>query len=192
MSSEFWIQLASVTETPGPFRIETTVQWWERANLLSAEPRLRLLEPFVLNLEGYRLGRRLLFRGELGGRLELECASCTELFAYAHRHPVELLLEPLPAGAEVPEYGLELDPEEDALARYAGESVSMEPVLVEALLLSWPMHARCAETCRGLCPSCGRNLNREACGCGSQAKPGPFDRLASLLPDRSGSGGTEN
>jgi uncharacterized protein len=187
--SDLSIHVPSVSETPSDFRIQTTAEWWQRAHLLPAEVGIRLLEPFALQLEGYRLGRRLLFRGELGGCVELRCAACNEPFVYRHREPVELLLEPLPAGEAPPEGGLALDADDPSLGRYAGEDLDFEPVLIESLLLSWPMHQRCTEACRGLCPECGCNRNRESCECGGGAESHPFERLRSLLPRPRGGAG---
>jgi uncharacterized protein len=33
------------------------------------------------------------------------------------------------------------------------------------LVLALPLAPRCRETCRGLCPQCGTNLNTGACSC---------------------------
>ncbi len=38
----------------------------------------------------------------------------------------------------------------------------------------------CSENCRGLCPQCGCDLNRESCDCHEQAPPSPFAALAAL------------
>jgi uncharacterized protein len=38
----------------------------------------------------------------------------------------------------------------------------------EQLYLSLPMKPLCQDACKGLCPSCGTNLNRGACDCSNQ------------------------
>jgi len=43
--------------------------------------------------------------------------------------------------------------------------VDLDPYVHEAVVLGTPMIALCREECRGLCPSCGVNLNRETCAC---------------------------
>lgn len=35
----------------------------------------------------------------------------------------------------------------------------------ESILLAVPMKHLCSQDCRGLCPTCGANLNRETCRC---------------------------
>jgi uncharacterized protein len=43
--------------------------------------------------------------------------------------------------------------------------IDLEPYVHEAVVLATPMLILCREDCRGLCPSCGVNWNRETCAC---------------------------
>ncbi|HXV13419.1 MAG TPA: DUF177 domain-containing protein [Candidatus Krumholzibacteria bacterium] len=43
--------------------------------------------------------------------------------------------------------------------------IDLEPYVHEAVVLATPMLVLCREDCRGLCPSCGVNWNRETCSC---------------------------
>ena len=49
------------------------------------------------------------------------------------------------------------------------------------MLLELPMNLLCSEECRGLCPHCGKNLNREKCACRDEEEPdarwGALDNL---------------
>lgn len=38
----------------------------------------------------------------------------------------------------------------------------------EQLLLGFPMKVLCSQDCKGLCPGCGVNLNKETCRCGKK------------------------
>jgi uncharacterized protein len=38
-------------------------------------------------------------------------------------------------------------------------------LIAEQVILALPTQPLCAESCRGLCASCGANLNRESCCC---------------------------
>lgn len=178
------LSLACLTETPQRFQLISSRAWWEEHRPLFRDPESRLLEPFALDLEGYRLGNRLLFRGELCGVAELPCGRCLEPYAHAIRDRVELLLEPLPnpellpEGA--PEGGIELDPEDLEIGRYAGDELDFGVLLREMLLFDWPMQPRCAESCLGLCPSCGANRNFETCSCQGAQASGPFAALGEL------------
>ncbi|MCP4704346.1 MAG: DUF177 domain-containing protein [candidate division Zixibacteria bacterium] len=54
----------------------------------------------------------------------------------------------------------------DVIHLDAGKSiVDLSGVIREAVMLELPAKPLCDEACRGLCPSCGINLNDESCKC---------------------------
>ncbi len=61
-----------------------------------------------------------------------------------------------------------LDPRvDDELDTYplVQDRVDLELVAREAILLDLPLAPLCRETCAGLCPTCGTDLNEGACSC---------------------------
>lgn len=50
-----------------------------------------------------------------------------------------------------------------------GEVLDLQPLVRDALLLELPLAPLCSESCRGLCPTCGADLNSVVCGCSSAA-----------------------
>ena len=183
--SSLSLPVVKLTEQPQRFPLVADAAWWEENRGHFRDPDSTPVEPFGLDLEGYRLGNRLLFRGELAGVLELPCGRCAELYPHPIREHIELLLEPLPtsANASAPDAGIELDPEDLEIGRYAGDELDFGVVLREILLFEWPMQPRCAESCLGLCPSCGGNRNQGSCNCQGEAEEAasPFAALGELL-----------
>ena len=60
---------------------------------------------------------------------------------------------------------------------FDGKTIDLDPLVREQVLLALPMHAVCRDDCKGLCGSCGQNLNEGQCGCATtQVDP----RLAAL------------
>lgn len=51
------------------------------------------------------------------------------------------------------------------LAEYRDEKIDLGEVVREQLYLALPMKPLCQEDCKGLCPVCGVNRNRETCTC---------------------------
>lgn len=183
--SDLLVQVAKVRERARPFRLEASEAWWGQHRELFRDPESGLLDPFVLDLEGYCLGQRLFFRGDVAGTVELPCGRCVEPYPHRFADRVELLLEPLPttdaALDGLPEGGIRLDPEDLEIGRYAGDELDFGVVLREVLLFNWPMQPRCEEGCLGLCPSCGANRNRESCECEGASQNRPFAALGELL-----------
>lgn len=175
------IRVERIHEDPRSFRLQAAPGWWEEVRADFQEPQTPVRSPFALEIEGYRLGERLLFRGRIGGSVELECGRCAEPFEQSFSEPLELLLEPSQNAAAIPASGIELDPEDLALGSYAGEELDFGPLMLEILALAWPMQPRCTESCRGLCPQCGRNRNEEVCSCEGRGGHRPFSGLGQLL-----------
>jgi uncharacterized protein len=122
--------------------------------------------------------RDVLVRGHLTGHLELACSRCLETFAAPATAEFDLLLAPgpAPAGAEEEELSrTDLD-----LDYYQGEVVDLESLLKEQIILMMPLKPLCQEDCKGLCPHCGANLNRETCQCRAEAVNSPLAHLAKL------------
>jgi uncharacterized protein len=75
-------------------------------------------------------------------------------------------------------------PEEEEVKIDAGEAeigfyengLELEDILREQVLLALPMQRVCSETCKGICPGCGKNRNETACDC----KPEMDDRWGAL------------
>jgi len=51
------------------------------------------------------------------------------------------------------------------LAEYREDKIDLGEVVREQLYLALPMKPLCREDCKGLCPVCGANRNRETCTC---------------------------
>jgi uncharacterized protein len=60
------------------------------------------------------------------------------------------------------------------------EEVDVTEDIREAILLSLPHFPLCDESCKGLCPRCGKSLNGAPCGCGKIETGGAWSALNSL------------
>ena len=178
--SHLVIPIGQLGDSPRRFHLECDAEWWDRARLHLRELESPLLRAFELDVRGHRLGARLLFQGELRGQVELSCGRCLETFPFGVREPLQILLEPAPPGA-VLESGIELDPEDPEVGRYAGDELDFDSLAMEMLALVWPMQPHCREDCAGLCPGCGANRNREPCRCESAPGRRPFEALRELI-----------
>jgi len=65
--------------------------------------------------------------------------------------------------------------ENDDIVVVSGDFFEIDELVNEAVMLSAPAKLLCKESCRGLCPLCGQNLNVKNCGC--RQTQSPFDRL---------------
>ena len=61
------------------------------------------------------------------------------------------------------------------------DEVDLDDLARTAFILDMDTVFLCSTQCKGLCPGCGVNLNREACRCKKQVDP-RLAALAKLLP----------
>jgi uncharacterized metal-binding protein YceD (DUF177 family) len=177
----FQIRVASIEEAPTRFSLESDSAWWEASRELFArqEGEVPRHVHARLELSGYRIGRRLLFRGELSATLGLVCGWCVEPIDFPVREAVELLLEPSQNAERVPDGGIVLDPDDIGLGHYAGDVLDFGGVILEILALAWPMQPRESDRCPEECP---RFAGSRPVGVGGDAeKIRPFAGLDRLL-----------
>ena len=57
------------------------------------------------------------------------------------------------------------EPEEGDTYPIEGDRIDLEPLTREALVLALPLAPLCSPDCKGLCPTCGADLNAGPCAC---------------------------
>ena len=72
------------------------------------------------------------------------------------------------------------DGENPELFLLQGTEVDLDEILVTNFVLDMDSKFLCREDCRGLCPTCGKNLHLGPCGCGKESDP-RFAVLEQLL-----------
>jgi uncharacterized protein len=171
------INLKAIPETGLDVAIDLGPEWfarWRAADLGLEFSDARITGQVNLAKHGHDI----LVRGNLSGHLDLACGRCLEPFTAPAAIDFDLLLVPGPpkTGAE----DEELSQSDLDVDYYTGEIVDLESLLREQIILMMPLKPLCDETCKGLCPHCGANLNRETCTCPADAVNSPFARLAKL------------
>jgi uncharacterized protein len=75
---------------------------------------------------------------------------------------------------------VELHEEDLDVGYYDGTGVETNDILWEQVALELPLKVVCSESCRGVCPVCGKNRNLDACSCAAGETNSPFDILKNL------------
>ncbi len=101
--------------------------------------------------------------GRAQTRLELECGRCLEPFEMPFDAAFDLHYVPQEQNAGEGER--EIAEDDLTTAFYREGMLDVIDLLREQFQLALPMKPLCTETCRGLCPDCGANLNRTQCDC---------------------------
>lgn len=139
-----------------------------------AVPMARVREGTALDLD-LRLDSLLegiLVSGSVRGDLALACRRCAAEVSGT-------------LAVEVSEvFAFEGAPAEEDQYRVAGETLELEAMVRDAIVLELPLNPLCRPDCRGLCPECGEDRNRLDCGHGrgsGDARWAPLERLRGFL-----------
>jgi len=100
------------------------------------------------------------------------CDRCLEIaeksVAYRFRHTLALSAE---------------NEDTDDIIIAAGYTLDLFSLVRDDILLELPVKHLCSDDCRGLCPTCGQNLNEGSCGCAKKAIDPRMAVLDELLQD---------
>lgn len=75
---------------------------------------------------------------------------------------------------------LENDGDSGDLIKIENEKLDLDTLVSSNIILNLPMKHLCSESCKGLCPVCGKNLNEGSCGC-KGGSDSPFSVLKDLI-----------
>ena len=117
-------------------------------------------------------------KGRFAGSFEVPCARCVEPVEIPLSAEFDLIFRPAGADAEAPERSITAP--ETEIGYYQKDSLWLEDVLREQILLSLPARTLCKPDCKGLCPRCGANRNIQPCNCEVGPSDPRWEALAGL------------
>ncbi|MEG0071973.1 MAG: DUF177 domain-containing protein [Raoultibacter sp.] len=106
-------------------------------------------------------GGALLVIGTVEGVATTSCARCMEPVEIAMMGEIEGYY--LTSAEEAP--GMDDIEEDEFEVLGANNTIDFEPLIRAAILLECPLVPLCGDDCKGLCPTCGKNLNEGECDC---------------------------
>jgi uncharacterized protein len=117
-------------------------------------------------------------KGSFAGKFQVPCARCVEPVEIPLSAEFDLIFRPAQADSEPLERSITAP--ETEIGYYQKDSLSLEDVLREQVLLTLPVRTLCKPDCKGLCPRCGENRNSTACTCDEGPADPRWEALSGL------------
>lgn len=155
MKRKFFVDVGSLLrfeEQTLPIKIQVVIESFK----LGGE-NVEILSPVKFNGSARRLSKGVQVEGKYSVEVLLDCARCLEKFKL-------LIKGKLSEFFALADYQSQL-PEDLDYYLIQAEKIDLEPMIKEQLVLAIPFKALCSESCLGLCPNCGKNLNQGPCSC---------------------------
>ncbi len=161
----------------------------EGIKLNTREPLLiegvTLAGPVTVSINVQKVGGRVIVNGDFSCSVELQCGYCLELFTDGIESDFYVKCQPVSAvNTEEGEY--ELCASDLDIAFYEDDEIDLTELVREQVLLGIPMNPVCSLSCKGLCPVCGLNRNKQDCGCSTDTVDSRLKVLMKLKGENNG------
>ena len=172
------IELASLEEGRGHFS-----HTYQPQDLQLDDERVTLCGVAEVRGKIKRSGREAVVDGHVDACVQVDCDRCLK----AIQLPVssDFSLEYITGGDYEESQVAELTEDLMAVAVFDGETIDLDEIVKEQLLLAVPTRALCKSDCLGICPQCGNDRNADECGCEQKELDPRWSALRDLMNGKS-------
>jgi len=128
----------------------------------------------TIKLDLFRQDDTVYIKARSSVAVEAECARCL--------CPIHWILEAASENQYRPLPKIEQHILNDIGIKYYSEGdIDLSEDIHENFLLELPVKVLCSEDCKGLCPHCGQDLNKEKCDCNLEVEGTQTSKFADLI-----------
>lgn len=146
----------------------------------------KFLDSLKIRIRAFRIRQLFEVEGHFQTRIRMTCSRCLKNFesVFASDFALTYTREAPDLTKEPTEQEVELRVEEIGLLYFKGEEIDLRHGIQEQLVMGFPVKPLCNEKCKGLCPMCGADRNREECDCRREPIGSQFALLKNLKLDK--------
>ena len=136
---------------------------YQPEELPPVDDRVQLSGPATVSAKVRVAGAEVFLEGNIEAHVEVECDRCLKPVAVEVRP--EFALEYITEGDYESAGVAELTEDLMSVSVFDGQSIDVDEVVKEQILLAVPTRTLCIEDCKGICPGCGVDRNVVECNC---------------------------
>lgn len=133
-------------------------------------------EAIEVSLTATNSGDEIIIQGRSSTVVEMECSRCLDIFEETMNTKFQFVIQLL----DIKEPQTSNDDDFVILPKTSGE-YDISDRIRESILLELPLKPLCSDSCKGLCPMCGVNLNEAECECTPDKTDERWDSLKQLF-----------
>lgn len=122
--------------------------------------------------------------GTVAVPVTLTCSRCLASYEAHFGSNFTIFFRKGAVGLETDEEEIELNDRDLVSATYSGDEIDLTHEIEEQVAMEVPFKPLCSETCKGLCPACGKDLNQGDCSCGRDEVSFKFSALKDFKVSR--------
>jgi uncharacterized protein len=166
--------------------VDRVARTWEPGAFELEGEDFRLIAPVELSAELRKDAQKARLVGRLKTTLEVDCGRCLEAFEIPVDAKFDLMFLPESGGTPDGDGEKEVQEADVGVSYYKDDTINLGEVVREQFFLVLPMKPLCRPDCKGICPECGKNRNREQCDCRAEWVDPRLAGLKKLLTNNDG------
>lgn len=128
-----------------------------------------ILEPIEVSGMLDMAGDIIYLDGTVLGTIRLTCSRCLKAFSYNFQIELHERLTNNP------------ESKDDEVIFINNDKLDLTEIVENNIIMSLPIQRLCSEDCKGICPSCGKDLNFDSCNCQSNEVDPRLAKLKDLF-----------
>jgi uncharacterized protein len=172
------IELANLEEGRGDFS-----HTYQPQDLKLEDERVTLCGATEVRGNIRRSGTEAVVDGHLESYVQVECDRCLKPIQIPVRN--DFLLEYIPGSDYEESRAAELTEDVMSVSVFDGETIDLDEIVKEQILLAVPTRALCKTECLGICAQCGKDRNAGECGCEQKEIDPRWSALRDLVNGKS-------
>lgn len=137
-------------------------------------------QPVHAEISVKKVGEEVFIKGRIKTILSFVCSRCLIPYEFPIDSQFDLVFLP----EELEQVKDELDSDDLNTSYYYSRRIDLREVVLEQFNLTFPVKPLCSETCQGICPVCGRNINNGECSCIKNDSDFRLEKLKIFLKDK--------
>ena len=137
---------------------------WFHSLLSASEKNVLSLQRVGVVCSVRNLKETVFVEGRLETAIAMNCCRCLEPNEFTVKSNFKYTFMPVQKQLKEEQ---ELNSDELELVFYEDDVLDLDTLVFEQIMLHIPMKVLCKDTCKGLCPICGKDLNMASCNCPS-------------------------
>jgi len=153
---------------------------FEFSNVEIIEESAVFFQPVHAEISVKKVREEVFIKGRIKTILSFVCSRCLVPYEFPIDSHFDLVYLP----EELEQVKDELGSDDLNTSFYYSRRIDLKEVVLEQFNLTFPVKPLCSESCQGICPVCGRNINSGECSCIKDDSDSRLEKLKIFLKDK--------
>jgi uncharacterized protein len=178
------IKIDHIKHTPYELHVEKPVEVFPVLARMQADGECVFTGPVTADITVEREFDHLKAAGRVHVPMTLTCGRCLATYPSAIDSAFRIIFRKETARQAEVEDETELCDDDLVASTYSGDEIDLAHEIEEQVAMDIPLKPLCDEGCKGLCPSCGADLNTGSCSCSREPVNLKFSALKNFKVSR--------